>query len=164
MPRRTPAFDTRFNKGRQADLTALEYGRRDAVARRDTELPGRPAYHLQYSANRPAGRDKARRQGLCVFRDTQDSAIAADEHHIERNIGVLHPEADFLLTVEVEQHSLPFGQFPAIHETFCSLRIVVGDFDGERMHPGLAGDLQRLLSCRPYWGNNGEQADESKDG
>ncbi|HEX6894070.1 MAG TPA: hypothetical protein VF146_02290, partial [Bryobacteraceae bacterium] len=65
--------------------------------------------------------------------------------HVQWNIGILHPEADLLIAVEIEQHAAAFWQILAIHEPLRPVGIVVDDLDREEVHSGPAGNLKRLL-------------------
>src|SRR5829696_7349909 len=73
-----------------------------------------------------------------------NAAVPADENHVKRNVSVLHPEAELLVALEIEQHPLPLREGAAVHQ---AARLLVG---GERqlyresMYATLAGDLKRL--------------------
>src|SRR5215467_2597520 len=138
-------YTLRFRRASKPS-TAAEYGRSDAVARRDAQFTGRPADDLQNRPYRPAGRHQPRRQGFGVFGDAQNAPIATDKDHVERDVRVLHPEAHILLAMEIEQHALPFGQFLAVHEALGPLRVVIREFHRKHVYAGLAGDLERLLA------------------
>src|SRR5262249_29878401 len=88
------------------------------VARRDAELLGGAAEHFEHRAHRPAGGHERFRERHRVLSDAQDPSVSADEDHVERDVGVLHPEAGRLFLMEVEQHALPFRQLAAEHEPF----------------------------------------------
>src|SRR4029077_10012690 len=78
------------------------------VARLDAELARRPADHFEHRAHRRAGWDEAVGFRLGVLLDAGDAAVAADEHHVQGNVGIVHPERDRLVMLEVEQHALAF--------------------------------------------------------
>src|SRR5262245_53137480 len=91
----------------------IEDWRGDAVADRDAKFLRCPANNFKDGTDGSVRRDKPRRQGLGVLGSAQDAAVTADENHVEWNVGILHPEADFLVPLEVKQHSPPFRQFLA---------------------------------------------------
>jgi len=64
-----------------------------------------------------------RRAARCSQAIRRMRPSAADEDHIQRHVGVLHPEAGGLLAMEVEQHALPLRQLPPEHEAF---RLLLG--------------------------------------
>src|SRR5262249_37888716 len=110
------------SKPRWAAATSLPAAAEDRVphpvARRDAELLGGAADDFEHRAHRPAGGHERFRERHRVLGDAQDAPVAADEDHVERDIGVLHPEAGRLFLMEVEQHALPFRQLAAEHESF----------------------------------------------
>src|SRR5262245_58989057 len=110
------------SKPRRAAATSLPAAAEDRVphpvARRDAELLGGAADDCEHRAHRPAGGHERFRERHRVLGDAQDAPVAADEDHVERDIGVLHPEAGRLFLMEVEQHALPFRQLAAEHESF----------------------------------------------
>src|ERR1700683_2324773 len=59
-------------------------------------------------ARRSAGREEAIRFRLGALFDAHDPAVAANENHIQRDVGIVHPERDRLVMLEVEQHALAF--------------------------------------------------------
>src|ERR1700692_658821 len=79
----------------------------DPVAGLDAVFLRGPRDDLQHPLGPPPRRDDPGRQRLGVFGDPQDPAVGADEDHVERDVGVLHPHRHFLLWGEVEQHPLP---------------------------------------------------------
>ena len=72
----------------------------------------------------------------------------ADEDHVERDVGVVHPEGDRLLALEIEQHAAAFRQFLAEHQAALALGVVGGELDRKGVHAGLADDLERRLAGR----------------
>src|SRR5580700_1306452 len=80
----------------------------DPVARLDAELVRRPGDHFEHRAHRGAGWNEAIRFRLGTLLDAHDPAVAANENHIQRNVGIVHPERDRLVMLEVEQHALTF--------------------------------------------------------
>src|SRR6478672_962401 len=93
--------------GKQASA-GVKDRRSNAVTGRNAKFLRSPADNFKNSADGSVRRDKPGRQRLGVLGYAQNATVTADKNHVERNIGVLHPEADFLLPMEVEQHSLPF--------------------------------------------------------
>src|SRR5262249_5239744 len=85
----------------QGAALLFEHGASDPVARRDTELARSAADDFQHGADRPARGNQAIRQRLGILRDPQDAAVGADEDHVERDVGVVHPERDRTLALEI---------------------------------------------------------------
>src|SRR5216684_784858 len=85
---------------------ASENRMRHAVAGGEAELLGGAGDHLEHRAHRPAGGNERFRERHRVLGDAQDPPVGADEDHVERDVGVLHPEAGRLLLMKVEQHAL----------------------------------------------------------
>src|SRR4029077_3755733 len=98
-----------------------------------------------------------------VLGDPQDAPVGADEDHIERNVGILHPEAGRLLAVEVEQHALPFRQLLAEHQAFRLLLRSHSHFDCEDMYAALAGDFERLQFGRCEQAGTAERQGEERE-
>src|SRR6187551_2788628 len=63
----------------------------------------------------PAADDGERMRGG-LLDDLLDTAIAIDEHHIEGNVGVLHPHAHRLRAFVHKQHAAHLRQRPHEHE------------------------------------------------
>src|SRR5690349_23249587 len=63
--------------------------------------------------------------------DVLDRAVAGDEHHVERDQRVLHPEADRHLLEEVEQHALVGAELLAVHQAMGTLGVGGGHLDVE---------------------------------
>src|ERR1700688_1044081 len=80
------------------------------VARLDAELACRAGDHFEHRAHRSAGRNEAIRFRLGALFDAHDPAVAANENHIERDVGIVHPERDRLVMLEVEQPALAVRQ------------------------------------------------------
>src|SRR5215813_6324910 len=108
--------------GKQASA-GLKNWRCDAIPRPNAKLTRCSTNNFKHRADRAARWNEPRRQRLSVLRNAKDTAVAADKDHVERDIGILHPETDFLFAVEVEQHSLPLGQFLSVHQPFRPLGI-----------------------------------------
>src|SRR5215813_5585241 len=140
----------------------IEDRRGNSVADRDAKFLRCPADNLENGSDGSVRRDEPCRQGLGVLGDAQDAAVAADENHVERNIGVLHPEADFLVPLEVKQHSPPFRQLLAVHEPLRPIGIIVRNFHGEDVDAGLAGNFNCLRADRPSQAGGDKEADECK--
>src|SRR6476619_5656435 len=159
---------TRSNADRNvksATLTAVEDRVGHAVAGGDAELLGGAGHHLEHGQHRAAGGNQRFRKRHGVLGDPQDAPVGADEDHIERNVGVLHPEAGRLLAVEVEQHALPFRQLLAEHQAFRLLLRSHSHFDCEDMYAALAGDFERLqFGCREQAGTAERQGEERDNG
>ena len=68
--------------------------------------------------------------------------------HVERNIGIVHPEADRLLALEVEQHALAFRQLLAEHQAAGALGVIGCKLDGKGVDAGPSDDLKRALPGR----------------
>src|SRR5215204_1880822 len=94
-----------------------------------------------------------------------NAAVPADENHVKRNVSVLHPEAELLVALEIEQHSLPLREGAAVHE---AARLLIGgerQLDRESMHATLARDLKRLqLGGADPADSSSEQCEETKSG
>src|SRR5581483_9239572 len=88
-------------------FSPLKNRKRDFVARRNTKLARRAAGDLEHRQNRASGWNDLGGQRLGVLGNARNGPVAPDEDHVERDVGVLHPEADFLLLVEIEEHALP---------------------------------------------------------
>src|SRR5215469_8463231 len=114
------------------------------IAGRDAELLGGAADHLERRAHRPAGGDVALRQRLGVLGDAQDAAVGANEEHVERDEGVLHPERDRLIEPEIEQHTVALRQLAPEHQAVLLFLRRDRQLDLEGMDAALAGDLDRL--------------------
>src|SRR3569832_591545 len=61
----------------------------DLVARRDTELARSSAAHFQHRLNGTGGQHLLLGHRRRVLGDVEDAPVAADEDHVERDIGVL---------------------------------------------------------------------------
>src|ERR1700678_65635 len=71
----------------------------------DSQGLGASGIQLDHELHRLAGRNGLSRIRHGVFPDTGDGAIGAHEQHVQRQDGVLHPEAHRLRGVEIEQHA-----------------------------------------------------------
>ncbi len=143
-------------------LVGFKYGGRHPIARNNSELSARSTDNLQNSPDRPPRGYQPCRQWLGIFCNSQNASIGADEKHVERNVSILHPEADVLLAMEVEQHSAAFRQFLAVHKSFFSFGVIIGDLDRKHMHASFAGDLNCLLTGRPTRAARDEQTEQDK--
>src|SRR6202035_3493934 len=112
----------------------------DPVARLDAELASRAGDHFEHRAHRSAGRNEAIRFRLGALLDAHDPAVAAHEHHIERDVGIVHPERDRLVMLEVEQHALAFRQLLTEHQAAFAFGVIDREFDGEGVDAGSADD------------------------
>src|ERR1700684_926782 len=80
---------------RQARSLAFAEDRADdPVARLDAELVRRSGDHFEHRAHRRARWNEVVGFRLGVLGDAGDAAVAANEDHVERDIGVVHPERD----------------------------------------------------------------------
>ena len=73
---------------------------------------------------------------------------ASDENHIERDVGIAHPELHRLLGLKIEQHAVAFRQRLAEHQAARALGIVGGKLDREGMDAGTGHDLDGILRGR----------------
>src|SRR5580704_13523376 len=121
------------------------------VARLDAELACRAGDHFEHRAHRSAGRNEAIGFRLGALFDAHDPAVAANEHHIERDIGIVHPERDRLVMLEVEQHALALRQLLAEHQAALAFGVIDRKLDGEGVDAGSADDLKRVLCGRLSW-------------
>src|SRR5262249_7320956 len=135
------------------------------VARCDTELSGGAGVDLEHRPHRSARGNERLRERDRVLRDAQDPSVATDEDHVERDIGILHPETGRLFLMKVEQHPLSFGELTPEHEPFGLLLRGGRRSDGKAVHATLAGDLERLqLGRRDASGGAERQAQERQRG
>ncbi|MNV08979.1 hypothetical protein D3C71_994590 [compost metagenome] len=80
-----------------------------------------------------------------VFVNMGDSAIAADEQHIERDEGVAHPHGDGARLTEIEQHAVFRRHGFTEHQTLRALGIVQRQFGNEVVRfPGSGFNGERL--------------------
>jgi hypothetical protein len=115
----------------------------DAIACGNAELARGAGDHFQDGANRSARGNQPVRLRLGIFGNPHNAAVAGNEDHIERDVGVVHPEGDRLLLFEVEQHAVPFGQFLAKHQTAGSLRLCGRKLNAKGVHAALGDDIER---------------------
>src|ERR1700722_10434050 len=155
IPRRSRLVDTWFAPASQAacrrcvrSLAFAENRTDDPVARLDAELAGRPGDHFEHRAHRSAGRNEAIGFRLGAVFDAHDPAITANEEHIQRDVGIVHPERDRLVMLEVEQHALAFRQLPAEHQAALAFRVIGDNLDGKSVDAGGADDLDCVLLGR----------------
>src|SRR5919198_983565 len=146
-PPSVAAFDTRFDSNQQAALAAAKYRMPHAIARGEAEFLRRAADDLEHGPRRTAGADHPRGERFGILGNPQDPSVAADEDHVERNIGVLHPHRYFLLAHEVEQHPAAFRQFAPVHETAGALLVVDRELHRKDMNAVSADDLDRLFGA-----------------
>ena len=147
IPRRSRLVDTSFDH-RPASRSARRAERPiSGHCRRSSRRPGRPAVMPSLRAvpaitsstarTGAAGGNQAVRQRLGVLCDAHDAAVAANEDHVERDVGVVHPERDRLVVLEVEQHAVAFRQLLAEHQAALALRVVDRELDREGVDAGL---------------------------
>ena len=121
----------------------------DPVAGLDAELLGR--CRRSPPARRAPGRRTAPalRQRLACSRQSQNAAIGPDEDHVERDIGVLHPERPAVRCWKSNSMPCPSGSSVRNIRPFAAFGVVVGHLDREDVDAGLADDFERLLIGRP---------------
>src|SRR5580704_1100709 len=102
--RHTPLFaalDTWFAGHHQAEQNSIqtghlagvpEYRVDHLVARLDAKIPRRACNDFKHRPHRSAGGNEVVRHWFGIFCDPYDAAVAADEHQIDRDVGVVHPE------------------------------------------------------------------------
>ena len=73
-----------------------------------------------------------------------------DENHVERNIGIVHPELDRLLDLEIEQHAAALGQFLAEHQAHGALGSIRRKLNREGMHAAPCDDIDGVLAAGGY--------------
>ena len=61
---------------------------------------------------------------------------------VQRDIGVVHPEAAIALVRELEQHAVVRPHRRAVHQAPGALGLVVGDLDLEGVGPRAGDDLE----------------------
>src|SRR6202035_3120316 len=89
---RLPPLST--SKSTRPRALFLEHSPGDLVARCDSKLARRAADYFQHRPDRPPGGNEAVREWFGILRDAQNAAIRPDEDHVERDVGVVHPEGD----------------------------------------------------------------------
>src|SRR5262252_6916898 len=117
----------------------------DPVAGLNAKFPGGPGRHFEHGSHRPAGWNDLVGQGLGVFRNVANAAIALNEDHVQGHVGVTHPHGDLLIALEIEQHTVGFRQRPAKHQSAGALLIRDREFHRKYMNAGLGSNLKRLL-------------------
>src|SRR3954447_15425695 len=114
----------------------------------DAEFACSAGDHLEHRAYRAIRRDPRFGKRDRVLGDLRYAAITVNEDHIQRDIGVPHPEFTNALIAEVEEHPLSLRQFAPEHESPCLVLRRECQFDCEDVHTILAGNLKRLkLGC-----------------
>ena len=163
--RRSASLAAPRNRIAARSTTAAEDRAGHAVAGRDAVLARGAGDHLKHGAHRATGGDEAVRERLGTFGDAQDVAVAGDEDHVERDVGVVHPEGHRPVLLEIEQHAVAVRQLLAEHEAAGALVLVGGKFDCEGVDAALADDLDGRLAGSLHrrsgddgdHGNGGEQ-------
>src|SRR5580693_10668677 len=140
------ALDSCFPCAQQAEppaagLVAAKKRAGDAVARRDVVFARGAGDHFRDAAYRTRRWDEGIRQRRRVLRDVEHAPVAADENHIERDVGIAHPELHLLLGLKIEQHAVALRQRFTEHQAAGALRIVGRKLDGEGVHAGTGDDL-----------------------
>src|SRR5262249_4562175 len=138
-----PSF--RWNQRKpNAPLPPAKNSVRHAIARRDAKLLGGATDHLEHRTDRAAGWDERFRERHRVLGNSRNAPIAADEDHVERDIGVLHPEARGLVVAKIEQHALALRQLAPEHQPLGLLLRRDRHLDRKDMNAVLAGDFERF--------------------
>ncbi len=101
------------------------------------------------------GTARLQRQRRRVLLDKDDLSVRADEDHVERDVGVFHPELERLRLLEQKQHAVPRLKRLAIHETARALRLGARQLDGDaELRPASASQQHRRLDgalSRAWW-------------
>ena len=119
---------------RRAGSMSAEERSGHAIAGCYAELLDGARNHFQHAADRSAGRNEIIGKRFGVLDNVQDASVAGDKDHIQRDVGVVHPEGHRLIALEVEQHTLSLGQRFAEHEAALPFRTGGGKFDIEGVH------------------------------
>ena len=152
---------------------SLELRMTDDVSRCNAEPGCRSASDFEYGTDRPVRWNDAFRHRLGIGFDAVHDAIGTNEHHVERDVGVAHPHADFARVIVGKQHAFRVVQLGPEHKPKGLLpgRICNFDFEGFRASLGLDGeDIQdngraRRLDWRTQRKpGSGAQACEAKQG
>src|SRR5579863_1843690 len=138
LPNETPGRFSLWRENRVLDL----------IADFKVDARGDAAVDLEDRVNRPPGRDLPLRQRLRVGGDIHHHALARNEDHVQRDVGVLHPEGDWPLFLEVEQHAAIRGHVTAEHQAALAARFVVDDLDGEAMLAAGGDDFELVEALR----------------
>ena len=85
---------------------------------------------------------------LGVFGNPQDAAVVADKDHVERNVGVVHPERDRLIALENRTACRARPAIPCETSGRASARRRWSQVQRESMNSGLADDLKSRLRRR----------------
>ncbi len=136
-------------------LRVLEKLVADGVAGLEPETLGGTAGEFETGRHLALRRDDGLRQRLGPRFDAVDYAVAADEHHVERNVRVPHPHRDVLRRVVEEQHALIVRELGAEHQAFRLLFVRLRDFHGDLLLP-CARDERHALASQGQ--NGGHQA------
>ena len=118
---------------------------RDTIAGRNTELAAGAGNHFEDGTDRAHGRDQIVGHRLGIFGDVHDAAVGGDEYHVERDIGVVHPELDLLLGLEIKQHAVALGQFLAKHQAERAVGRIGRKLHRDCMHARSRHDIDRVL-------------------
>src|SRR5437588_12053845 len=151
------ATDSRFAHRQQviagtalSAATFTEKRSGDAVTGGNAEFTRGPGDDLEHSPYRAARGDQIVGHRLGILRDTHDASVAGDENHVERNIGIVHPELDRLLLLEIEQHAAALGQLLAEHQAHGALGSIGSKLNRKGMHAGARDDIYGILAARGY--------------
>ena len=98
---------------------------------------------FQHRQRRFLAADDVERMRRGLFDDLLDAALRVDEHHVERDVGVLHPHAHWLRAFVHKQHAAHRGQRAHEHEALRLAPRAVRQPDLESVFHLLAvGDLE----------------------
>ena len=101
----------------------------DLVAGFETEAISATRSHFDDGEYLAVRGDDALGKWLGVFLDAMNGSILADENHVERKIGVLHPHRDRFLFLIEEDHPLIVAKNAPEHQAHIAFLLLVGDFD-----------------------------------
>ena len=118
----------------------LKNGVAHLVAGPQADLGGDAAVEFEHRRARTARGDRRLRQRLGAIDDPRHRAVAGDEDHVERDVGVLHPEGDRAVALELEQHAAIHRHEAAIHQPPLARRRRRGDLDRKGVVAGLRAD------------------------
>ena len=119
----------------------------------------RPPRNLEHASDRAARGDRRLVHRHGIARDRNDTSVRRDEHHVQRDQGVLHPERNRLGLMKVEQHALIGAQALAEHEAVLARGVGVGNLHREVSDPFGRGDRQRLGAKTAVGRGGGHQSE-----
>jgi hypothetical protein len=140
----------------------LEHGMADLVADGQPHLRRRARVQLDDAGRRAAGGDRALGERLGVAGDRDHLSVLADEDHVERDVGVLHPHVDDVVPAEVEQHAPVVGHVAPVHQALAVFGRRAHRLDRELVHARARheGDLFEFRRCGRRLHDGNENGDE----